>query len=131
MTNRFPQWFRDALAERGMKPAEFARISGIPHSTISTWLSGGRKPNAASVRKVARALGLDEDAALVAAGHKSPDRFRDPDSPAAKLIALVERVDWDRHPDVFRGLQAQLREYVESDRKAKEQEAVSESEGHE
>ncbi len=68
----FPKWLREELSRQQMIPAELSRRSGITEGTISRILSGARRPKIETVKEIARALMLDENYVLGAAGFISP-----------------------------------------------------------
>jgi transcriptional regulator with XRE-family HTH domain len=59
---------------------------------VSRWLQG-RRPDPASLERVASALGVDLDALLTLAGHR-PQSPRDDDPRVAALVAKVRQVTW-------------------------------------
>jgi transcriptional regulator with XRE-family HTH domain len=61
-------------------------------SMVSRWLQG-RRPDPASLERVASALGVDLDALLTLAGHR-PRSPRDDDPWVASLVAKVRQVTW-------------------------------------
>ncbi|MCA9862281.1 MAG: helix-turn-helix transcriptional regulator, partial [Thermomicrobiales bacterium] len=71
--------------------ADFARATGVDVSMISRWLHG-RRPDPASLERVAETLGLDQDALLAQAGYRQPPRHDDPR--IATLVAKVRQVEW-------------------------------------
>lgn len=117
VTVNFPLWLRQELDDREWTPMEFSRRLGVGHGTISMWLSGKRHPNPKSIKLVADALVIDEDVAMIAAGHKSPDPYLDPDNPTARLSPLIEKIDWTSRPGRLEEMENELRFMVEADRK--------------
>jgi transcriptional regulator with XRE-family HTH domain len=79
-TQTFGDHLRERLKEKGMKPAELARRSGVTKQNISRLLHGtphsitGAPPRAEpdTVKKLAKALGWNANDALLAAGY-APD----------------------------------------------------------
>jgi transcriptional regulator with XRE-family HTH domain len=59
---------------------------------VSRWLHG-RRPDPASLERVAEALGADLDALLTLAGHR-PRSPRDDDPRVASLVAKVRQITW-------------------------------------
>lgn len=51
---------REALTERGWKPAELSEKTGIPKSMVSYYLSGKSVPKADRLYKIAEILGVSE-----------------------------------------------------------------------
>lgn len=88
----FKQWAREEMARRGWRQADFARAAGIDVSMVSRWMQG-RRPDPASLERVAIALGVDLDLLLTLAGHR-PAGPRDDDPRVAALVAKVRQIDW-------------------------------------
>lgn len=87
----FPVWLRQELTQRGWRQADFARATGVDVSMISRWLHG-RRPDPASLERVAETLGLDLDGLLSMAGYRQQPRNDDPR--IATLVAKVRQVEW-------------------------------------
>jgi transcriptional regulator with XRE-family HTH domain len=87
----FPDWLRQELTQRGWRQADFARATGVDVSMISRWLHG-RRPDPASLERVAETLGLDQDGLLSMAGYRQRPRNDDPR--VATLVAKVRQVEW-------------------------------------
>jgi transcriptional regulator with XRE-family HTH domain len=88
----FQAWMQEELRRREWRQADFARAAGIDVSMISRWLRG-RRPDPASLERIAMALGVDLDTLLTLAGHR-PRSPRDDDPRVATLIAKVRQVTW-------------------------------------
>lgn len=99
---------------------DLSRRMKVNHGTISMWLSGQRNPSAKSVRKLAQALGVDEDVALIAAGHKSPDPYLEPDSPETRLLPLIRKVEWTE--DRLDATEFYFRAYIAADERRRQRE---------
>ena len=65
----YSAWLRQEMRRREWRQADFARATEIDVSMISRWLQG-RRPDPASLERVAVALGVDLDALLTLAGHR-------------------------------------------------------------
>jgi transcriptional regulator with XRE-family HTH domain len=87
----FPGWLRQELTRREWRQADFARATGVDVSMISRWLHG-RRPDPASLERVAQTLGLDLDGLLSMAGYRQQPRNDDPR--IATLVAKVRQVEW-------------------------------------
>ncbi len=87
----FPDWLRQELTQRGWRQADFARATGVDVSMISRWIHG-RRPDPASLERVAVTLGLDQDGLLAMAGYRQRPRNDDPR--VATLVAKVRQVEW-------------------------------------
>ena len=69
----WPEYLRRITA--GLPPADIARRSGIPLSTITRWLAGETKPSAAKINVLAAHFPLDRDEAhRVVAAYKATPR---------------------------------------------------------
>ena len=98
------EWLREEMRRREWRQADFARAAGIDVSMVSRWLRG-RRPDPASLERVATALGMDLDALLTLAGHR-PRTPRDDDPRVAALVAKIRQVQWT--PERFLILDALL-----------------------
>jgi transcriptional regulator with XRE-family HTH domain len=87
----FPDWLRQELMQRGWRQADFARATGVDVSMISRWLQG-RRPDPASLERVAQTLGVDLDGLLAMAGYRQ--RLRNDDPRVATLVTKVRQVEW-------------------------------------
>jgi transcriptional regulator with XRE-family HTH domain len=88
----YMEWIREEMRRREWRQADFARAAGIDVSMVSRWLHG-RRPDPASLERVAAALGADLDALLTLAGHR-PRTSRDDDPRVASLVAKVRQITW-------------------------------------
>jgi transcriptional regulator with XRE-family HTH domain len=88
----FSEWMVAEMGRRAWRQADFARATGVDVSMISRWLHG-RRPDTASLERVAAALGVDLDTLLTLAGHRLPSP-RDDDPQVAALVAKVRQVNW-------------------------------------
>src|SRR5262245_11143044 len=64
----YKDWMRQEMRRREWRQADFARAVGVDVSMVSRWLQG-RRPDPASLERVAAGLGIDLDALLTLAGH--------------------------------------------------------------
>src|SRR5215204_4575530 len=88
----FSAWVLEEMRRREWRQADFARAAGVDVSMVSRWLQG-RRPDPASLERVALALAVDLDALLTMAGHR-PRSPRDDDPRVAALVAKVRQVTW-------------------------------------
>ena len=88
----YREWMLEEMRRREWRQADFARAAGIDVSMVSRWLHG-RRPDPASLERVATALGVDLDALFTLAGHR-PRTPRDDDPRVAALVAKVRQVRW-------------------------------------
>jgi len=88
----YREWMLEEMGRREWRQADFARAAGIDVSMVSRWLQG-RRPDPASLERVAAALGVDLDALLTLAGHR-PRSARGDDRRVAALVAKVRHVTW-------------------------------------
>lgn len=116
----FRRWLERQLARRDWSPAEFARRLGMNTGTVSRWMTGSRRPRTDACDKIADVLGVDVDVVLTMAGHRPPDIELDPDSATARLMPLIEQIDWDARPGRLEGLEFELRQMIEWDRMKKD-----------
>ena len=87
----YSAWMLEEMRRREWRQADFARAAGVDVSMVSRWLQG-RRPDPASLERVASALGVDLDALLTLAGHR-PRSPRDDDPRVAALVAKVRQVE--------------------------------------
>lgn len=88
----YKDWMLAEMRRREWRQADFARAAGVDVSMVSRWLNG-RRPDPASLERVAAALGVDLDGLLTLAGHR-PRSSRDDDPWTATLVAKVRQVRW-------------------------------------
>lgn len=112
--NTFGDWLELRLRRREWNQSDLARAMGIRPSVVNRWVKGERLPSPSSARKLAMALGEDEDVVLVVAGHRSTDVNLDPDDPRMRIMELVERLDPSRPEVAFylESLEYALREML-------------------
>lgn len=91
-TPSYMEWMREEMRRRGWRQADFARAVDVDVSMVSRWLHG-RRPDPASLERVAAALGVDLDALLTLAGHR-PHSARDDDPRVAALVAKIRQIQW-------------------------------------
>ena len=88
----FVAWMQEEMGRREWRQVDFARATGVDVSMVSRWRQG-RRPDPASLERVATALGVDLDELLTLAGHR-PRSPRDDDPRVAALVAKVRQVTW-------------------------------------
>jgi transcriptional regulator with XRE-family HTH domain len=100
----FSAWLREEMQRREWRQADFARATDIDVSMVSRWLQG-RRPDPASLERVADALGAELDILLTLAGHR-PRAPHDDDPRTASLVAKIRQVTWT--PERFLIIDAML-----------------------
>ena len=88
----YKEWMLAEMRRREWRQADFARAAGVDVSMVSRWLHG-RRPDPASLERVAAAMGVDCDLLLTLAGRR-PRSPRDDDLWTATLVAKVRQVQW-------------------------------------
>lgn len=68
----FAEWIKNFREERKMGLNQFALHTGLSNATISKVESGEHIPAPATIRKIAKRWGQDEDWLLTLAGHRTP-----------------------------------------------------------
>ncbi|MEV7092798.1 helix-turn-helix transcriptional regulator [Amycolatopsis sp. NPDC051045] len=89
------QWWaylQAQLEQRGWKPAQLARASGVSESRISDWRKRGSPPTIPNARAVAKALGEPLVPLLVGAGLLEPAEARQSLS-AYSVRELLDEID--------------------------------------
>ena len=114
----FGQWLRWQLDRRDLRGADLARLLNTANGNVSRWLRDERVPSTESIERIADVLSLDIDTALTMAGHRPASIDLDPDSPTARLMPLIERVNWDAYPSRLDTLERELMWMIERDREA-------------
>ncbi len=115
-------WLQRQLARREWSAADLSRQLGVGNSTVAMWLRRERVPNPQSVDRIADVLGADVDYLLTLAGHRPAAVEIDPDSATARLMPLIEQIDWESRPGRLEEMEAELRFMIEMDRKRKKAE---------
>jgi len=90
----FVTWFDRQLKRFEWTPSDFVQRSGIPKSTVYSWLNGSRSPRAEHIETIADVLGRRKNDVLVIAGIADPEPDRDPEGPEAILFPLIRQVRW-------------------------------------
>lgn len=73
MSDGWAGYLNAAMASAGFtRPSDLARAAGIKQPLISRWLDGTSIPDVASLRKLAKPLGVTLLELMVAAGHLTP-----------------------------------------------------------
>lgn len=85
-------WMKRQMERRGWSGGDLARAVGVDSSVVSRWLRS-RRPDPASVGKIAFALGGDLDELLAMAGHRARPTHAGTEADRIHLIALVRQVD--------------------------------------
>lgn len=114
---RFGEWLMHQIRDRGMNQSEFAKRVGVGTSTVSRWVNG-RKPEADLIDAIADVLVLDYDLVATKAGYRPRELLElDPDSATARLMPLIEQIDWDSRPGRLEEVEAEFRFMIEVDRR--------------
>lgn len=117
-------WLRRQIVLSGLSRQQFANKAKVAKSTVSRWISGDR-PSAKQIERIADALVMDPETVMRAVGYLDLDLEIDPNSPTARLMPLIEKVNWDDYPERLHTLEMELRFMIETDRKKM---AISEEE---
>lgn len=99
------------LQERGLRPADLARASGLTASRISNWKAGKIRPTTESCIAVADALGIPREEVLAEAGYhvasNSVDQdawtvcFHEPVSAAGREFLASVYSEWKKSLRVY------------------------------
>lgn len=97
VTTGWANWVNKHLTQRGWRPADASRASGVSASIISRWLDGQMDPGIDNLRKFAEAVDVPILQAFVAAGYLSAEEAgqtptAEPDPTAAPTLALIEEI---------------------------------------
>jgi transcriptional regulator with XRE-family HTH domain len=66
----FGEWIEDQYLRAGFTQAEFADAINVAQSTVSGWVSGGKRPRRRAIPLIAKALNLAESEILNRAGYE-------------------------------------------------------------
>ncbi len=86
----FGRWLRDEIDRRGWTVADFARAIGCYHSVAYRWVHGASRPRPIQCEQIARALGIDYDRVLDAAGHRPYAGASEIRSEVRRLVDAVD-----------------------------------------
>lgn len=137
----FKDYLRAKLTEKGMRPAELARASGVTKQNIGRILNDTRHPisgglpkvTVETIEKLAKGLGVDVDEAKIAAGFIPPniagmlmrlpslEGFNELSPEAQKIVAEQIRglIAAFRKPDVLKEYDLDLRTMPEQQKPRK------------
>ena len=86
-------------------------------TSVSRWIHG-RRPNGEYIERIADVLVLDYDLVATKAGYRPRELLElDPDSATARLMPLIEQIDWDARPGHLEEVEAEFRFMIEVDRR--------------
>lgn len=89
--NRLGEMLVRRMEELGTNANQLALATGFRPASISNWIHGKRRPSAASITALARALAMDADEMLDIAGHRP--RYRaDIEPERADIHEMVDRL---------------------------------------
>lgn len=123
VSETFPNWFREQLRRRDWNMSDFSRRSGFSTGVVGHWARGSRVPSPESCDRIADVLGVDVDTVLTLAGHRPAVEPLALDDPAARLSALLRRVELT--PDRAAGLEATIRAWIDFDRASRQSRSSS------
>lgn len=83
VTAEWGNWVGRHLSQKGWRPADASRASGVSASIISRWLDGQMDPGVENLRKFAEAVDVPILEAFVAAGYLTAEEAGQPPAPAA------------------------------------------------
>lgn len=116
----FGCWLLSEIRRAGMNQTEFAGAVKTSGTTVSRWIHG-RMPNGRYIERIADVLVLDYDLVATKAGYRPRELLEiDPESATARLMPLIEQIDWETRPGRLEGLEFELRQMIEWDRMRKE-----------
>lgn len=112
-------WLESALLHRGLTKQEFADAVGVSRSTVYRWLEGDR-PKGELIDKISDVLLEDYKVVWARMGYADAATMEiDPNSPTARLMPLIEKVDWESDPERLEKMEMDLRWMIDRDREAK------------
>lgn len=94
----FPKTLRDERAKQQLSQSQLADRAGFDHSYVSRLEKGERSPKVESIKRLAIALGYDEDSddterLMSAAGYLGPNAINPRWPSVTKLHEFLERTD--------------------------------------
>lgn len=107
------KWLERRIELSELTRQQFADRAGVAKSTVSRWINGDR-PSAKQVDGIADALFLDPSDVMKAAGYLDGAISVDTGSPTARLMPLIEKVDWSSYPGRLESLENELRFMIEN-----------------
>lgn len=108
-------WIARQLERREWTAAELSRRLGVSSGRVSEWTTGKSRPTSASCLRLADVFDADPDEVLALAGHRVALAPIDPDEARGRVVALLRRVDLDRHGRAEQ-LETLLRGWIRYDR---------------
>lgn len=87
----FGTWLRRKLVERNLNQRRLALMIGASTGMVSGWAHDKRRPEPDNVAKIAQALGVPEEEALVRAGYRQR-RDTDLDPRRAELVEMARQL---------------------------------------
>lgn len=95
----FAAWLRETLAARNVTQSDLARRMGVARAHVSRWAGGTVRPEPASCRDMAKALGIDPLDVMAAAGWVA-----EIDDTRQQVIELVRYLPEDKIADALQFL---------------------------
>lgn len=93
------EWLDHQLRSRNMSQEDFADKVGVAQGTVSRWVKG-RRPAGKYIDLISDVLMLDYNIVATKAGYRPRTMLEiDPDGPVARLVPLIERIDWTQYPE--------------------------------
>lgn len=114
----FGEWLLQELARNNLNQGELAERVGVSGTTVSRWIYG-RQPAGKYIDLIADALSRDYDTVATKAGYRPPNVEVDSDSATARLMPLIEKIDWMSIPGRLEEVEAQFRAMIETDKRIK------------
>lgn len=91
----FGRWLENQIYPRNLSVTRFAELAGLSATAVSNWINHGQVPYRRTCYAIARALDLDPDEVLVAAGYppegKRPEP--EPERPAVQFFDATTLTD--------------------------------------
>lgn len=115
--SEFTDWLDEKLKEKEWLPATLADKAGISRSGLSNLYTGKRKPGSAMCKRIAKALGVDENTVFIKAGIMKERKDEEVSEYDRQIISLTKQLASKTEKDGFYGIAKAYIEATKSNRR--------------